>query len=301
MLNRFASLLLVLAVASLSGCSVLKGDSEDWDGRDPFAEAARKAPLTDEFKQRFGLGLTLLEQGAADEALAHWQGMTADYPQYPGVWVNYGLAQAATGAWDIAALAYQEALTINAEYCDAWSLKGLAQREQGLFDPAQVSYEAAITCDPEQGAYYYNLGILFDLYRNELPSALTAYRMARRLMPDDEQLNVWVIDLARRTDQPEEDPQRIDDWYYDLTGTRPVAVADDASDESPEESPEASDETSTDSPVSDAPVTEPEAAQAEDDSVETFRYNDPVNPFLPDDTTTDSSTDTSTGTGETSE
>lgn len=280
MLNRYASLLLLLLLAAtgLSGCSMLGGGSGDWDGRDPFTAAALKAPLTAEFKQRFGLGLTLLEQGPDDEALSHWQSMTADYPQYAGVWVNYGLAQSAMGAWEIAELAYREALTINSEYCDAYSLKGLAQREQGLFMEAQSSYEAAIKCNPKQGDYYYNLGILFDLYRNELTSALTAYRMARRLMPDEEQLNVWVIDLARRTDQPEEDPQRIDDWYYQVTGTQPPLPE-------PEAEPQLQEETDGEAET-EAESTEAgaeSAEQPEDNEQQAFQYNERINPFLPDD------------------
>lgn len=271
MLNRYADLLLVLALtlAGLAGCAN-RGDSSsgNWDGRDPFSAAAQKAPVTDEFRQRFGLGLTMLMQSSPEESLAHWQGMTADYPQYPGVWVNYGLAQAANHEFELAMFAYKEALSINPAFCDALSLKGVAERELGLFTEAGASYQSAIQCDPGQGRYYYNLGILNDLYRNDLEAALTAYRKARRLLPDDETLDIWVTDLARRAGQPEEDPAAIDDWYFRLTGNRPVVTQ-------PVASP-------------DGDAAEPEAATAEQ-SPETqpaqqpVEYNQRINPFLPDD------------------
>lgn len=315
MLNRFASPLWVclLAAVGLSGCAFHSGN-EVWDGRDPFAEAAKTAPLTDEFKQRFGLGLTLLVaaqegNGSVDEAQAHWLGLTTDYPQYPGVWVNYGLTQMLTADYAVAVLAYQEALTINPAYCDALNLRAVAEREQGLFADAQTGYESAISCDPQQGDYYYNLGILFDLYRNDLESALTAYRKARRLMPDDERLDVWIVDLARRSDQPEEDPQAIDDWYFNLTGSRaaePEApteadavtsvseeVGDGSSAEVPAELPagDASEIAADDAVADDVSAVDVETDSAAEDAAETetpaVQYNERYNPFLPDDSATE--------------
>lgn len=310
MSNRFAShtlafLMALLLVSGLSGCAFNKGSNEVWDGRDPFAEAAKTAPLTDEFRQRFGLGLTLLMQAQegtapADEAQAHWLALTTDYPQYPGVWVNFGLAQSLTGDYDVAALAYREALTINPTFCDAYNLMAVSQREQGLFTESQASYEAAIACNPQQGTYYYNLGILSDLYRNDLESALTAYRKARRLMPDNEELGIWIIDLARRTDQSDEDPQTIDDWYFNLTGTSPAALQETSaetedetiapSDEGPDGADAAgiADSDDVTEPETDAAETTP-SADVESDQAEPvaeepeFQYNERINPFLPDD------------------
>lgn len=297
MSNRFANpsvafLLALLLVSGLSGCAFNKGGNEVWDGRDPFAEAAKTAPLTDEFKQRFGLGLTKLVQAQegtapADEAQAHWLALTTDYPQYPGVWVNYGLTQALTGDHDVAVLAYREALTINPAYCDAFNLVAVSQREQGLFIESQASYESAISCNPQQGTYYYNLGILFDLYRNDLESALTAYRKARRLMPDDEKLGIWIVDLARRTDQSDEDPQAIDDWYFNLTGTSAAEQQEETvtSEEtsSPEEEVLNGAEADVDAESESEPVDDTESAVEEP----AIQYNERINPFLPDDSATE--------------
>ncbi|MEK9765672.1 MAG: hypothetical protein VW274_04270, partial [Thalassolituus sp.] len=74
----------------------------------------------------------------------------------------------------------------------------------------------AINCAPQNAMNYYNLGILNDLYRNDLVEALSWYRKARRLLPDDEKLNIWIVDLARRAGQPEEDPEEINVWQAEL-------------------------------------------------------------------------------------
>ena len=57
---------------------------------------------------------------------------------------------------------------------------------------------------------------MHDLYRNDLVAALGNYRKARRLMPDEDVLNIWVVDLARRSGEPEEDPAELDDWEQSL-------------------------------------------------------------------------------------
>jgi hypothetical protein len=43
-------------------------------------------------------------------------------------------------------------------------------------------------------------------------------------MPDEDVLNIWVVDLARRSGEPEEDPAELDDWEQSLNEvSAPVA------------------------------------------------------------------------------
>ncbi len=212
MLIRFASALLILL---LSACASNKPAIQDSAELGPDGQPVAE-PLPEGFENEYRNGLSLMEDERFDEALQHWADMSVVFGQYPGVWSNLGLAHYQLGNYEEAATAYEQVETIDPTFCPVHSLSGVAYRELGRFDDAQASYYAAIDCDPDDGRHYYNLGILLDLYRNDLENALEFYRKARRLMPDNEQLNIWVVDLARRAGVDEADPASIDEWFSSL-------------------------------------------------------------------------------------
>lgn len=218
MLIRFASLTLLLAVLGLAGCASNKPAISDAQMFDENGQPIL-APLPEGFEDKYRNGLSLLEGGDFEKAVDHWRTLTESHPEYAGVWTNYGLAlshQDDPNSSENALAAYENAQAVSPDYCPVNSLKGIVLRDLGRFDEAQNSYERAIQCNPKDGRNYYNLGILFDLYRNDLGSALEYYRKARRLMPDEEVLNIWVVDLARRNGEAEEDPESLDAWEQSL-------------------------------------------------------------------------------------
>lgn len=223
MLIRFASLTLLAVLTGLTGCATNKPAMSDIALVDENGQTIA-APLPDGFEDEYRNGLLLLEDGDIDEAVDHWKSLSESENAFSGVWTNYGLSLFRQGDMAGALSAYENAQAINPKYCPVNSLKGIVLRDLGRFNDAQLSYEKAIDCKPKDGRNYYNLGILYDLYRNDLGMALDNYRKARRLMPDDEVLEIWVVDLARRHGEAEEDPAELDEWEQSLTPT-PVVEA----------------------------------------------------------------------------
>lgn len=221
MLIKFASLTLLAVFVGLTGCATNKPAISDLALVDENGYMIAP-PLPEGFEDKYRNGLSLLEDGDIDEAVDHWKSLSESENAFAGVWSNYGLALFRQGDMTGALFAYESAQAIDPKYCPVNSLKGIVLRDLGRFDDAQLSYEKGIECEPKVGRNYYNLGILFDLYRNDLGAALDNYRKARRLMPDDEVLNIWVVDLARRHGDVEEDPVELDAWERSLTPT-PVA------------------------------------------------------------------------------
>ena len=223
MLIRFASLSLLVFTVGLVGCATNKPAISDAGLVDENGNVIA-VPLPDGFEDNYRKGLSLLEDGETDEAVEHWEKMSQSDPEYSGVWTNYGLALFQQGKVEEALVSYENAQAVDPAYCPVNGLKGIALRDLGRFDEAQNSYEAGIECAPKDARNYYNLGILHDLYRNDLVAALGNYRKARRLMPDEDVLNIWVVDLARRSGEPEEDPAELDDWEQSLNEvSAPVA------------------------------------------------------------------------------
>ncbi|MDF1762683.1 MAG: tetratricopeptide repeat protein [Oleibacter sp.] len=222
---KLKSLLLMLLIAIMTGCAT--GPSVD-DGAyiiGPNGELIPAPPLPEGYKDRFATGLELMEQGDNSAALEHWQLMNENYPGYPGVLTNIAVLNYQLGDTVVAAEFLDNALAINQNFCPALNFRGVVMRDLGRFDEAESTYLAAIECAPKDASNYYNLGILYDLYRNNLESALTQYRKARRLMDDVDTLNIWIADLALRTEQDEADGEDIDLWYQSLPiETIPVSV-----------------------------------------------------------------------------
>lgn len=215
MLIRFASLSLLVFTLGLVGCATHKPAISDTGLVDENGNVI-VVPLPDGFEENYRKGLSLLEDGETDKAVEHWEKMSQSDPGYSGVWTNYGLALFQQRKVEEALISYENAQAVDPAYCPVNGLKGIALRDLGRFDEAQNIYEAGIECAPKDARNYYNLGILHDLYRNDLVAALGNYRKARRLMPDEDVLNIWVVDLARRSGEPEEDPAELDDWEQSL-------------------------------------------------------------------------------------
>lgn len=245
MLIRFVSLALVLVLAGCASKQPAIKDSANLLGPDGQPVAA---PLPEGFEDAFRNGLALLEDERYDDALTHWQGMTEQYAQFPGVWVNLGLTHHRLDDDENALLAYEKARSVDVNFCPVYALEGVSHRIVGQFAEAEASYLAAIDCEPGNGEHYYNMGILLDLYRNDLTGALGYYRKARRLFAETapaaadvdgaadndgeaendgeaNPLDIWIVDLSRRAGVDEADPEEIEAWWQTLQAAKRDAQA----------------------------------------------------------------------------
>jgi len=193
---------LAASVLLLSACSFLQPAPEIVD------DGPKEKPLPPQLVEGYNAGLELLQdmvgEDENDEALQsanqHWQKLAEQFVEYPGVWTNLALTQYHLEKYQDSHASLIKALEINAEFCPTFKLKGLVERELGKFKDAEASYLAAADCDPNDADVAYNLGILYDLYMQDLEKALAQYQKAQSLLSEpDETLAVWIPDLQRRT------------------------------------------------------------------------------------------------------
>lgn len=204
------------ALMLMTGCSLLQPAPEIID------QGPKEQPLPPLLVEGYNAGLELLqdmdeafsqaaEEGepsgsqaaneAAETARQHWLALSEQYPEYPGVWTNLALSQYRLQQYENSHSSLLKTLDINAGFCPAFKLKGMVERELGKFTDAENSYLAAMQCDPKDADVAYNLGILYDLYMQELDKALAQYQRAQQLLGEpDATLTVWIPDLQRRTD-----------------------------------------------------------------------------------------------------
>jgi tetratricopeptide (TPR) repeat protein len=89
-------------------------------------------------------------------------------------------------------------LIIDPEHPAALNQLGMLLRRQGKFRDAESAYTRAVTADPDYALAHYNLGVLNELYLQQLDLALQHFERYVELGGDDDQVTKWIADLKRR-------------------------------------------------------------------------------------------------------
>lgn len=183
------------------------GDAADSDAEhippvphDPAVEGAAQEAMPE-----FARALAAIRAGELQKALIMMQSLSARYPQLSGPFVNQGRIWVARENFEEAEDVLRQALEVNPRNPYAHNLLGRVMREQGRFDEARDHYEAALQLDPKYARAHFNLGVLAELYLQDLNLALQHFRSYQKLQrqPDQTVAN-WIVDLERRA--PEEVP-----------------------------------------------------------------------------------------------
>ncbi|MFP5383880.1 MAG: tetratricopeptide repeat protein [Gammaproteobacteria bacterium] len=214
------ALALLLAVV-LSGCAGTsrKADTADAGAIKPVREITAPAaatstaahvtpvPATAEVQAMapaavpdYLAAINLVRANKLDDALMIFQGISGQYPRLSGPLVNEGLIHLHQGRPQDALDALDRALKANEQNPYAWNLRGVALREFGKFSEARASYERALALDPLYARAHFNLGVLADLYLQDLPLAISHYEKYQALqVKPDQAVGNWISDLRNRS------------------------------------------------------------------------------------------------------
>jgi len=187
---------LLLLTLLLAGCGAIPGTRQAGVG------AGAQSADTPEVPQR---AQTMYEQAAAImasgdylEAQFRFQEFLMQYPGYPGAHVNLAIIYASNGDDQGAENSITDALMIDSQYPPALNQLGMLLRRQGRFQEAESAYLKAVMADPDYPLPHYNLGVLNELYLQQLESALLHYERYQALAENDKQVGKWIADLKRR-------------------------------------------------------------------------------------------------------
>jgi len=176
-----------------------QADADESAQDESASEDGVPADLTNLYKR----GLTLMKSERYSQAKNLWVAASERFADYPGVWVNLGLAQYHAESYDEAKESLDQALALNSSFCPAYKTLGLVARELGDFKLSEQSYISAVECAPEDGNVRRNLGILYDLYLHDERRALEQYEAAKKLyFAKDKNLEIWIADLKSRLPAP---------------------------------------------------------------------------------------------------
>ncbi len=133
------------------------------------------------------------------------EALIAEFPAFPGPYVNLAIALREDSRAAEAESALEQALTLAPNHPAANNEFGMLARKRGEFAEAEAAYRRAIESDPAYALAHYNLGVLLDLYLRREAEALEQYEAYQALVPaPDEEVGRWVVDLRRRLGMSDE-------------------------------------------------------------------------------------------------
>jgi len=159
-------------------------------------------------KRKYQAALETMESGDDAVAAQTFEQFIDAHPHYPGAYVNLAIIYDRLDRPDDAYAMLETAKEIIPGYVPALNQEGLIKRRRGDFEGARQAWLEATQSDPEFANAWFNLGVLYDLYLQDLPAALDAYQRYQATVagvqggaePDPE-VERWIVDIERRIGQ----------------------------------------------------------------------------------------------------
>ena len=167
------------------------------DGREGFLIS--EVPQMDEASRRdFERAVALLYEQNYDTAIELLEKIIEQSPGVTAPYINIAIAYQNVGKTEQAEEHLKTALGLVPGHPVASNEYGLLFRKSGRFAEARAMYEKVLTRFPDYYPVHRNLGILCDLYMDDLACALEHYEIYSQAMPEDRQVKLWITDLRAR-------------------------------------------------------------------------------------------------------
>lgn len=149
-------------------------------------------------REDFEAALVLLRKQKFAEAIKLLQKVTQK-TQNSAPYINIALAYEMTGEMGLAEDNLKRALTINPDHPATMNEYALLYRRTGRFAEARKLYESLLVRYPSFLPARKNLGVLCELYLNDLRCALDQYEAYNRALPGDEEVKLWITGLKQKS------------------------------------------------------------------------------------------------------
>ena len=201
----------VILLVFLTGCITLKPESrpinksaekdlsatevEDVGKGFVITEAAQLEELT---RKDFEEAVRLLNEEDYHKAIEILEKVIEQSPGVTAPFIDLGIAYQRIGDQEKAETQFKSALELFPGHPVACNQYGLLLRKNGKFDEARNVFEQALVEYPSYYPVHRNLGILYDLYLNDLTNALEHYETYNGYVTEDAKVKIWIADLRIR-------------------------------------------------------------------------------------------------------
>jgi len=151
-----------------------------------------------EVRTEFDQAVVLLGEEKYEDAIRLLKGVVGKTNKFSAPYINLGMAYARTENMEKAEEMLKKALEINNLHPVASNELGLVYRKTGRYQDARQVYETLLNLYPDFMPARKNMGILCDIYLQDLNCALEQYEWYLKGTPDDEKVKIWVADVKSR-------------------------------------------------------------------------------------------------------
>lgn len=151
-----------------------------------------------EIRGEFNQAVILLNQENYPEAIRLLRAVSGKTSKFSAPYINLGIAYARTNELEKAEENFKKALEISQQHPVAQNELGLIYRKTGRYTEARQLYEALLAMYPDFLPARKNLGVLCDIYIQDLNCALEQYEEYLKGIPEDEKVKIWVADVKSR-------------------------------------------------------------------------------------------------------
>lgn len=161
-------------------------------------EITENYPIDPEIREEFQQAVSLLKEEKYPEAIRLLKAVTGKTSKFTGPFIDLGIAYARTNELDKAEESLKKALELNPDHPVAMNELGLVFRKTGRYAEARRLYESLLQLYPDYLPAHKNLGVLCDIYIQDLHCALAQYEAYLQGIPEDEKVKIWVADVKSR-------------------------------------------------------------------------------------------------------
>jgi len=155
-------------------------------------------PVRPEVKADFEKAVKLLQEKDYERGIRLLNRVTERSEKSIAPYINLGIAYRITGEMNLAENSLNKALAINSIHPAANNEMGIVYRKTGRFAEARRIYERILERFTSYMPARKNLGILCDLYINDLSCAMANYEIYNKADPGDKNVVMWIADLRIR-------------------------------------------------------------------------------------------------------
>lgn len=161
-------------------------------------EISEKHPVDPEIKDEFQQAVTLLKQENYPDAILLLKTVTGKTSKFSGPFIDLGIAYAQTKEYKKAEESLKKALSINPMHPAGLNELAIVYRKTGRYNEARKIYEKLLGTYPDYLPAHKNLGVLCDIYIQDLNCALEQYEAYVKVRPDDKHVKIWIADVKSR-------------------------------------------------------------------------------------------------------
>ncbi len=189
--------ILLCLFALLTGCAGSGGVRYSGNG-DKTISFYENRSVDRAVRENFDAAIALLRKQKYEEAIKLLHKVIQQSQNNSAPYINIALAYEMTGEMGLAEDNLKRALAINPNHPAAMNEYALLYRRTGRFAEAKKLYASLLDKYPSFMLAHKNLGVLCELYLNDLQCAYDQYKAYNSALPDDEEVKLWIVGVKQK-------------------------------------------------------------------------------------------------------